>query len=343
MIRTVTGISFKNLQNIVTEFGGKKFYAKQIWKWIYQRSVTDFDRMTDLPLDLRSTLGSYFTPDKITVREIRKSFDGTEKLLLELSDGIYIECVVIPEKNRLTLCVSSQAGCRFNCSFCATGRMGFIRDLTSSEIVSQVLTASNHTRRRITNVVFMGMGEPFDNYDQVLRAADIISDDSGLGIGKRKITISSFGHIEGIRKYIEEDIRYKLAISLHNPFDDQRSRIMPVNKKYPVKELFDILKIYTEKSNRKVIFEYVLIKGVNDSKEHAAELMKRLKRMPCKLNLIRYHKCPDELDLDPPDKNSEFNFMAKLKDAPFPVVFRKSRGEDISGACGQLAGGKINR
>lgn len=340
----VTGYSLNDLKKTVVALGGKKYAAGQIWNWIYRRSVYDFEEMTDISADLRNNMKTAHDFDNITIEESYTSSDGTVKLLLRLYDGHLIECVIIPEKERVTLCVSSQVGCRFKCSFCATGRLGFTRNLTASEIVSQILISSDYIGKRITNVVYMGMGEPFDNYDVVIKSADIISDDSGLAIGKRKITISTFGHLEGIRKYIDEDVRYKLAISLHNPFDDQRSAVMPANRKYPLKDLFVLLEEYTEKSNRKVIFEYVLIKGFNDTEKHARELIKLLSRFPSKLNLIKYHSDPKNTDFNPVSKDSESEFMNIFKKVDFPVMFRKSRGEDIAAACGQLAAsGNIKR
>ena len=338
----VTGYSLNDLKKTVEDLGGKKYATGQIWNWIYRRSVYDFEKMTDISADLRDKLKKNHGFEKIIIEETRTSSDGCIKLLLKLYDGHLIECVIIPEKERLTLCVSSQAGCRFKCSFCATGRLGFTRNLTPSEIVSQVLISSDYTGKRITNVVYMGMGEPFDNYDSAIKSADIISDDSGLAIGKRKITISTFGHIDGIRRYIDEDVRYKLAISLHNPFDNERSSVMPANKKYPLKELFAILEEYTRISNRKVIFEYVLIKGFNDTEKHAQEIIKFLSRFPSKLNLIKYHSGSKNTDFNSVSKDSESKFLNIFKKVNFPVMFRKSRGEDIDAACGQLAAAKTN-
>lgn len=333
----VTGYSLNDLRKTVEDLGGKKYAAGQVWNWIYRKSVYDFEKMTDISAGLRESLKNEHNFENIIIEETRTSSDGCVKLLLKLSDGNLVECVIIPEKERITLCVSSQVGCRFKCSFCATGRLGFTRNLTASEIVSQILISSDYIGKRITNVVYMGMGEPFDNYDAVIKSADIISDDSGLAIGKRKITISTFGHIDGIRRYIDEDVRYKLAISLHNPFNDERSSVMPANKKYPLGELFVVLEEYTKRSNRKVIFEYVLIEGFNDTGRHAEELIKLLSRFPSKLNLIKYHSDPKNTKFNHISGESEDKFINLFKRVNFPVMFRKSRGEDIDAACGQLA------
>jgi len=337
--RSLLGYRFDELCGIVEKAGGKKYSAKQLWSWIYKKLITDLDQMSDLPLKVREQLGSEFCILPVTIDSSEKSADGTEKLLIKLHDENFVECVIIPEKERLTLCISSQAGCKFNCAFCATGKSGFKRDLEASEIVGQVIAASEFCGKRITNVVYMGMGEPFDNYDEVIKSADIISDDSGLAIGKRKITISTFGHIDGLKRYVEDDVRYKLAVSLHNPFDDERSGLMPGNRTYPLKELFKILKEYTFKSNRKIVFEYILMKGVNDSERHAEKLKKLLSALPSKLNLIKYHGI-SEGGFIPLSDEASLKFYRYFSKTDFPVVFRASRGEDIAAACGQLSATK---
>ncbi len=341
-MESILGFRYGELCGIVEDAGGKKYSAKQLWSWLYKKSVTDFALMSDLPADLRSYLSSRFSTIPLKVETSQKSSDGTVKLLLKLYDSNFIECVIIPEKERLTLCVSSQAGCRFNCAFCATGKAGFKRNLSASEIVGQVLTASDFLCKKITNIVYMGMGEPFDNYDEVIKSADIISDDSGLAVGKRKITISTFGHIDGLKRYTEEDIRYKLAISLHNPFDSERDLIMPANRKYSLKELFPVLKSYAKKSNRKVVFEYILMKGVNDTEKHASELIRLLRTLPSKLNLIRFHRGSENDRFRPLTEESSVRFYNYFRGEDFPVVFRTSRGEDIAAACGQLSAERLS-
>lgn len=332
---SLTGLRSGELEKEVCGLGGKKYTAGQIWSWLYKKNVFDIDKMTDIPSAFRILLKEKFSVSLPEIERSEKSSDGTVKLLLKLSDSNYIECVIIPEKDRNTLCVSSQVGCRFNCSFCSTGKLGFKRNLTADEIVGQILVAADFVKRRITNVVYMGMGEPFDNYENVIKSADIISNDSGLAIGTRKITISTFGHVDNIKRFTDEDIRYKLAVSLHNPFDDERNIIMPANKKYGIKKLFDSLVVYAKKSNRKVVFEYVLLKGVNDTEKHAGELIRLLSMLPSKLNLIKYHEQNDG-SFSPLEENSAIRFYNYFKNVDFPVVFRTSRGEDISAACGQL-------
>jgi 23S rRNA (adenine2503-C2)-methyltransferase len=335
-MNSLTGYRFNELNLQIHDLGGKKYTARQIWNWLYRKNTYKIENMTDISSGFRSLMKEKFSIDLPLIERSEKSTDGTVKLLLKLFDGNFIECVIIPEKDRITLCVSSQAGCRFNCSFCSTGRQGFKRDLTAAEIVGEVLVSSSFTGSRITNVVYMGMGEPFDNFDEVIRSADIISDDSGLAIGTRKITISTFGHTDNIKRFTEEDVRYKLAVSLHNPFDSERNLIMPANKKYGIKGLFDSLRDYTAKSNRKVVFEYILMKGFNDSERHAAELIRLLSTFPSKLNLIKYHSQSGGSDFAPVEEASAVKFYNYFRNTDFPVVFRTSRGEDISAACGQL-------
>lgn len=340
-MNSLTGYTFGELDRQIHDLGGKKYTAKQIWNWLYRKNVYNIDGMSDVPAGFRVLLKENFSIALPEIEKSEKSSDGTVKLLLRLFDANFIECVVIPEKDRITLCVSSQAGCRFNCSFCSTGKLGFKRNLTADEIVGQILVSASFTGKRITNVVYMGMGEPFDNYDEVIKSADIISDDSGLAIGTRKITISTFGHTDNIIRFTEEDIRYKLAVSLHNPFDAERNLIMPVNKKYGIKELFEALKKYTKKSNRKVVFEYILMKDVNDTEKHAAELIRLLSTLPSKLNLIKFHSQKNSSEFQPLEESSANKFYHYFRNADFPVVFRTSRGEDISAACGQLTANTI--
>ncbi|MBN2790504.1 MAG: 23S rRNA (adenine(2503)-C(2))-methyltransferase RlmN [Candidatus Delongbacteria bacterium] len=335
MSKNLTGLSFEELIDNINDMGGKKYIAKQIWNWIYKKNIIDIDLMSDISIKFRELLKEKFNIGLYRLKEKKISSDGTEKFLLELQDGNSIESVLIPEKDRLTICISSQVGCKFNCSFCSTGKMGFIRDLTTAEIVEEILYIQKLKQKNITNVVFMGMGEPFDNFDNVIKSAKIINDDNGLAIGSRKITISTFGHIPGIRNYIDLDIRFRLAISLHNPFNDQRSEIMPGNRQYNLEDLFKILREYTKVSNRKVVFEYILLNGVNDSQDHAKELKTLLSKLPSKLNLIKYHSNP-YTEFSPTTNMQQQKFYNFFQNVNFPVVFRASRGEDIDAACGQL-------
>lgn len=331
----ITNYTYKELEEVLISEGEKKFSARQIFDWVYRKSETSFDNMTNLSKSLREKLKSSYSVLPFTEIVVKESSDGTKKYLMTLQDGNKIEAVSIPEKDRLTVCISSQVGCKFGCSFCATGKMGYIRNLEVYEIVSEILLIQQSTGQRVTNVVYMGMGEPFDNYDNVIKSADILSDDRGLAIGTRKITISTSGHCEGIERYTKEDVRYKLAVSLHSPFDDVRVKMMPINNRYNIKTLFETLKKYTEKSKRKVVFEYILLRGVNDRDKDVTELKKLLSSLPSKLNLIRFHP-HDKAIFEKTDRLRENQFYNKLRTPQFPVVFRQSRGEDIDAACGQL-------
>lgn len=333
--KSIYNLSYEKLSLFLIENKFKPFNAKQLWSWIYRKEAKSFDEMSDLSLKLRNFLSQNFTFELPRIDSISIARDGTKKYLLKLNDNLLVETVLIPEKERLTLCISCQIGCKLNCSFCATAQIGFKRDLQCFEIVGQLLQVQNEHNKRITNVVYMGMGEPFNNYDAVMDSASIISDDRGLAIGKRKITISTAGVIKNIRRYTAEDQRYRLAVSLHSPFQDERSSIMPVAKSNTLEDLFDALKEYTTKSNRKVVFEYILLNDINDTKRHVSKLISRLSKLPSKLNLIKYHenpfcnyKCSTPSNID--------SFFKSFRNVNFPVVIRSSRGEDISAACGQL-------
>ncbi|MBN1969244.1 MAG: 23S rRNA (adenine(2503)-C(2))-methyltransferase RlmN [Candidatus Delongbacteria bacterium] len=341
MRRNIYGLTYDNLENEILSSGGKKFNTKQIWQWLYRKDTDDFEAMSDLSKDLRKILNDKFCSELLELEEKHESMDGTIKFLWKLKDGKSVESVLIPEDDRVTVCISSQVGCKFNCSFCTTGKMGFLRNLSVDEIVAEVISMQKMYDRRISNVVYMGMGEPFDNYQNVIDSASILSDDRGLAIGARKITISTVGKVDGIQRYTEEDQRYRLAISLHSPFDNVRSSIMPINKKFQIKELFDTLKKYAEKSKRKVVFEYILLDGLNDRKEDMQELKTLLKTLPSKLNLIRFHNNPYS-EFKCPDERKIYKFYQEMQNRDFPVVIRASRGEDVAAACGQLGMDKMD-
>jgi len=332
----ITEYSYDELVKTVIEIGGKKFAAKQIWEWFYKKGVHDFSRMSNLSAKIRTHLEENF--DYFPMKPVEKltASDGTIKILFDLEDGEKVESVLIPETDRATLCISSQVGCKFGCKFCATGKLGFTRNLTTAEIVSQYMIMQTYTEQRISNVVFMGQGEPLDNYDNVMKAAAIFADDNALGLGFRKITVSTLGIKEGLRRYIDEDIRYHLAISLHSPFQEDRLNLMPGTSRLPLVELFELLEEYGEVSKRKIFFEYVLLQELNDRPQDAKELKKLLAPLPCKLNLIRFHNHPDcEFKCSSAERQDKF--FRSFGGVQFPVVFRSSRGADIAAACGQLS------
>ncbi|HTY07767.1 MAG TPA: 23S rRNA (adenine(2503)-C(2))-methyltransferase RlmN [Candidatus Edwardsbacteria bacterium] len=341
---SLKGRNADDLTAALRPFGKRAFHARQIMSWFYQRGVSDFQRMTDLAQPLRDELQQAFAADELDVVTSRTSSDGTRKLLFRARDGEAIESVLIPGRNqggdedeRLTACISSQAGCTLKCGFCATGSLGFARDLTPAEIVDQLfhlqLTAEG---RRITNVVFMGMGEPFLNYDHVLYAARLINSHLGFNLGARHITFSTAGIVPGILRLAREPEQFKLAISLNAPNDAIRSRIMPVNRKYPLKQLLAAADHYAAQRGKLVFFEYVLLDGVNDSLDHARQLAQLLRGFPGKINLIGYNRysAQDAFKPTPPKKFEQF---FRLLSELFPrVTVRHSKGQDIQAACGQL-------
>ena len=312
------------------------FIAEQIFDWVYKKGISDFDKMTNLSQDLRQKLKKDFCISKAEMENRLRSFDGTKKYLFKLEDGELIESVFIPTQSRNTLCLSSQVGCKFGCRFCASGLLGFKRNLSCAEIISQLLVIKNiHPDSPINNIVFMGMGEPLDNYENVLKTIRIINDEKGLNIGARKITISTCGLIPEIKELAEEGMQFELSVSLHTADSKIRDSLMPVNKKYPLEELIESLKDYIDQTNRQVTFEYVLFKDINSSKAHAEALAKLLRGMKCKVNVIPYNEV-NEIELYRPSKSQAEFFVKALTKAKVSVTLRRSRGHDINAACGEL-------
>ena len=320
----------------VESIGEKPFRGRQLWSWMYRKGASSFEAMTDLSRAFRQKLADSAELDALRlVRATGSSSTGTRKFLWKCADGLRIETVFIPEADRKTVCVSSQVGCALGCGFCATGGMGFVRNLESWEIVEQMLGVLRETGIRPTNIVVMGMGEPFLNYDNVMKAMAVISDPEGVAIGHRRITISTAGIPPGIARFTAEKRPYRLAVSLNATSDPIRSRIMPVNKKYPLKELMAAAKNYSRKTGGRITFEYVLIRDVNDSMQDAERLLKLLKNVPCKVNLIPYN--PGCGTFKRPEDERVSAFLDAIKPLASPVIVRMSRGVDISAACGQLA------
>jgi 23S rRNA (adenine2503-C2)-methyltransferase len=318
-------------------FPDKPYRGSQIFTWVFGKGVGDISQMTNLPKDLRGELAhkAEIAYPEVVGRQV--SEDGTEKLAYSLKDGCIIESVLIPEKDHWSVCVSSQVGCPMGCSFCLTATMGFTRDLTSGEIVAQVLhPIHTYPDRQFRNVVFMGMGEPLLNYDNVISAANIITDPEGPQISKRRVTISTCGIVPAL-KNLARDTEAGLAVSLNAPDDETRSSIMPVNRKYGMTDLISALKEYELPSRRRITVEYVLIKGINDSPAHARRLIRVLHGLRAKVNLIPFNPWPG-CTLEAPDPASVSAFEARLKDSPYTVMLRKEKGRDILAACGQLAG-----
>lgn len=346
------GLTRRELEAFFAELDEKPFRAVQVMKWLHHRGVDDFAQMTDLSKRLRERLLDCAEVSLPTVEREAVSVDGTRKWLMALADGQRIEVVFIPEKDRGTLCVSSQVGCALDCSFCATGKQGFNRNLTSAEIVGQVRQAAHRLEgvvtdrdRAITNVVLMGMGEPLLNFDQVTRAMDIMLDDLGYGISKRRLTLSTAGVVPGIRK-LSEVTDVALAISLHAPNDALRDQLVPINRRYPIAELLEAVQAYLDHLGewRAVTIEYTLMDGVNDALEQARELADLLEPMRerSKINLIPFNPFPGS-GYRRPSSNRVRAFQTHLLERGYSAMLRTTRGDDIDAACGQLAGGFEDR
>lgn len=333
----IKNLSKDELKQELVKLGEKPYRAAQIFRWLYKDGAKSFDEMTDLSRDLREKLAKSFHLTKLALADSKRSFiDGTTKYLFKLEDRNTIESVFLPEPKRATLCLSSQVGCKFACSFCASSPFGFVRDLKASEILDEVLYIKDQNKpAAITNIVFMGIGEPLDNYDNVMKAIRTLNDEDAFRIGARKLTISTCGIIPGIEKLAREKLQVELSVSLHSADDKVRSRLVPVNKVYPLKDLIAACISYTKTTKRIVTFEYVLIKNMNSSAEDAMKLARLLKGIPCKVNTISYnqirakgHEAPAAEDIK--------DFMRVLKAKNIDAMHRKSKGEDIDAGCGQL-------
>lgn len=319
--------------------GHPGYRAAQIRQWLFQKRAVAFDEMTNLPRALRDRLAGDFAIGRLPILRRVEARDGTVKFLFGLEDGASIESVLIPEVRRLTLCISTQAGCGLGCAFCATARLGLRRNLTAGEIADQVLEASRTLEggKRITHVVLMGMGEPLANYQQTVRALDIITDgDWGVGISPRRVTLSTVGLVPQIQRLMAET-RVNLAVSLHAPDDELRARLMPVNRKYPLQQLLDCCRALPLPRRKRITFEYVLLSGVNDAPEQAARLAALLRGIPSKVNLIPFNPHPGSAFLRPEDE-AIARFQRELHDRGVQTNVRRPRGDDIQAACGQLQG-----
>jgi len=340
------GMTLVELEAFFLQLGEKKFRAAQVMKWMHHRCAASFDEMTDLSKKLREKLQTCaeVRPPKVVLEDI--STDGTRKWVLEVGDGSHVETVLIPAGgNRRTLCVSSQVGCSLDCSFCSTGKQGFQRNLTPAEIIGQVWVAQksfgprkDSANRPVTNVVMMGMGEPLMNYQPVLSAMQIMLEDNGYGISKRRVTVSTSGLVPQLDK-LGDEIDVSLAISLHAPNDELRNQLVPINKKYPIQELIAACQRYLKKcgDSREVTIEYTLMAGINDQQEHALELAKILKPLPCKINLIPFNPFPHS-GYERPSRNQVMRFQNWLHEKGYSAPIRTTRGDDIDAACGQLVG-----
>lgn len=345
------GLSRQQLEDFFLGLGEKKFRAQQVMKWIHHQGVTDFSAMSNLGKSLREKLAGIASITPPEIAEQQDSADGTRKWAIRVEGGSLVEAVLIPEGGRATLCVSSQVGCSLDCKFCSTGKQGFQRDLTAAEIIGQVWLAIDSfdgwqagKGRVVTNVVMMGMGEPLLNFDNVVAAMDLMTDDLAYGLSKRKVTLSTSGVVPALDR-LAGFTDVSLAISLHAPNDELRNQIVPINRRYPIQQLLQSARDYLNaQSDRKrvVTIEYTLMAGVNDHVQHARELCRLLQDYPCKINLIPFNDFPNS-GFKRPSGNAVSRFWQILIDAGFIVTVRSTRGDDIDAACGQLVGEVVDR
>ena len=339
----IKSLSLDDLQEKLRGFGQPSYRARQIADWLYTKRVNSFEEMTDLPRDLRAQLAKQFAFGKIDIVRVLGARDTTRKFLFRLTDESLIETVLIPaspalygaKSDRRTICISTQVGCAYGCKFCASGLEGFSRNLRPNEIVDQIIAVERETGEKIDNIVFMGMGEPLANLDNLMRAIRIINAPWGLGIGARRITVSTSGLAPQIRELADEPLQIRLAISLHGATDEVRDQIMPINRKYNVDTLLSACDYYTKQKKQRLTFEYILIAGVNDAEEQAHLLARHARKLSAKVNLIPYNMV-EGLPWSRPSRNRQEKFVSILHAERIPATLRREKGHDIDAACGQL-------
>lgn len=327
------GKTLNELKTIAVELGMPAFTGKQLADWIYKKRITSIDEMSNISLQNRNLLNEKYEIGRSIPVESQVSVDGTIKYLFRTHKNQFIESVYIPEEDRATLCVSSQVGCKMNCLFCMTGKQGFSSQLTPTEIINQYYSIPES--EKLTNIVFMGMGEPMDNLDNLLTSLEIMTSDYGMGWSPKRVTVSTIGILPKMISFLEKSTCH-LAVSMHTPFADERLKLMPVQKAYPIESVIEELKKHDFSKQRRVSFEYIMFNGLNDTMRHAIAVAKLLKDIPCRVNLIRYHKIP-EIDLDSSDEARMVSFRDYLTNNGVMTTIRKSRGEDIFAACGMLS------
>lgn len=339
-MRDIRALSLDELKDFFAGIGEKPFRAKQVYDWLWSKNLHSIDEMTNLSKDLRDKLSQYFTIKPAAADFTQKSTDGTMKNAVKLHDGLTVESVLIPTETRTTACVSSQVGCSLNCEFCATAKLKRMRNLEVAEIVDQVALIDRQSKeyfdRPLSNIVFMGMGEPMMNYKNVVEAIRKITKPEGLGMSPRRITVSTSGIPKMIKKLADEDLKVKLALSLHSAIEETRNEIMPFSEKFPLDEIMDSLKYWYQKTGNVVTFEYCVWGGINDNDEHIKALIKYCRQVPSKVNLIQYNPI-GEGKFDHRSIESEEKYVRELTKAGITVMVRRSRGADIDAACGQLA------
>ena len=327
------GKSINDLKTIVSELGMPSFTAKQISEWLYQKRVEHIDGMTNISVKNRTLLNEKYETGRNNPVQVAESEDGTKKYLFKTDAGHFIESVYIPDEDRSTLCVSSQVGCKMGCEFCMTGKQGFIAQLTEAEIMNQIMSVPEADK--LTNLVFMGMGEPFDNTLPMLHTLELLTSESGFGWSPRRITVSTIGLIPGMKIFLEKS-NCHLAISLHSPFSEERLKLMPIEKSFPIAKVVEELRKHDFSKQRRVSFEYILFDGVNDTMRHAVEIVKLLRGIDCRVNLIRFHAIPN-VDLKTSGTEKMMFFRDYLTNNGIQATIRRSRGEDIYAACGMLS------
>lgn len=327
------GKTLDELIALVVELGLPKFTGKQLAEWLYQKDISSIGEMTNLSKKNRELLSSKYEFGLVNSTRVQESVDGTKKYLFPTGQGKFIETAMIPDEDRKTVCVSSQVGCKMGCLFCMTGKQGFQGQLTAGEIVNQVRNIPEW--HEVTNIVYMGMGEPFDNLDQVMKSLEIFTSDWGFAMSPRRITVSTIGIIPGMLTFLNQSDAH-LAVSLHTPFDDERKTLMPVQIAYPIADVVKEIKSWDFGRQRRVSFEYIVFKGLNDSPRHVTELARLLNGIKCRINLIRFHPIPGT-PLEGTDEQTLQHFKDKLNDKGILTTVRASRGQDIYAACGLLS------
>ena len=336
MKKDILSLNLEELTNEIISLGQPKFRAKQIYRWLHKSFVSDFSQMSDISIGLRQILNDNFVIFGCSIeKKLISEYDSTVKYLFRLHDGEFVESVLMKYKYGYTVCVSSQVGCRMGCTFCASTLNGVVRNLNPSEILSQIYTISKDNDIRVSHVVMMGMGEPFDNYDNVLKFLSLITDENGVNLSMRHISLSTCGIVPAIRRLMQENLQLTLSVSLHAPNNELRSSMMPVNKKYPIEELIPACKEYTLTTSRRISFEYSLVKNVNDTEECALQLARLLKGMLCHINLIPVNEVTETgCKKSSPERVKRFADILSSKG--FNVTVRRELGADINAACGQL-------
>lgn len=332
----IIGRTLSEIIDFTSQNGIPDYIAKETVKWVYQRGATAFEEMTNLSKKVRQLFNERFEIGLKPPVKVQESVDGTKKYLYASLNSKFIETAYIPEKKRNTLCVSSQVGCKMGCKFCMTARQGLQGQLSAADIINQVLSLPE--KEQLTNLVFMGMGEPFDNTKEVLKALEIITADYGLQYNPKRISVSTIGLVPGMKRFIEET-KCHLAVSLHSPFNEERKKLMPVQRLFPIEEIIDLLKKYNFEKQRRLSFEYIMFKGINDTDAHIKQLARLLNGLRCRINLMYFHQIPGS-SLTGSDPSTMINFQKKLKAKGIISTIRKSRGEDIMAACGMLSTGE---